>query len=46
MIKTVRIESLSELMQLFMEDEYRPELDRFRSQYIYRGMSDSRNSGE
>jgi hypothetical protein len=38
MIKEVRITTLEELMPLISEQKYRPELDRNRSPYVYRGM--------
>lgn len=38
MIKEVRITTLDELMPLISEQKYRPELDRNRSPYVYRGM--------
>ena len=41
MIKEVHIDTLEELLPLLTEQEYRADLDRNRSPYIYRGMSDS-----
>ncbi|SDA37297.1 FRG domain-containing protein [Lachnospiraceae bacterium G11] len=41
MIKEVHIDTLEELLPLLTEQEYRPDLDRNRSSYIYRGMSDA-----
>lgn len=41
MIKEVRIDSIEGLMPLISEQNYRPDLDRFRSPYVYRGMSDT-----
>ena len=41
MIKEVQIDTLEELLPLLTEQEYRADLDRNRSPYIYRGMSDS-----
>lgn len=38
MIKEVRIQSVGDLMPLLTEQEYRPDLDRNRSSYLYRGM--------
>lgn len=38
MIKEIRITTPEELMPLICEQEYRSDLDRFRSPYIYRGM--------
>ena len=38
MIQEVRIETLEELLPLLTEQEYRPELGRNRSSYLYRGM--------
>ena len=41
MIQEIRISTLEELMPLLSEQEYRPELGRNRSGYLYRGMPDS-----
>ena len=41
MIQEIRITTLEELMPLLSEQEYRPELKRNRSGYLYRGMPDS-----
>ena len=41
MIKEVHIDTLEELLPLLTEQEYRPDLDRNRSSYIYRGLSDA-----
>ena len=41
MIQEVRISTLEDLMPLLSEQEYRPELGRNRSGYLYRGMPDS-----
>ena len=41
MIKEVKIDTLEQLLPLLTEQEYRPDLDRNRSPYIYRGMSDA-----
>lgn len=38
MIKEVRITTLEELMPLISEQNYRPDIDRNRSPYVYRGM--------
>ena len=38
MIQTVTIHTLEDLMPLMSEQEYRPELKRNRSSYLYRGM--------
>ena len=38
MIREVRIQSVSDLMPLLSEQEYRRDLDRYRSPYLYRGM--------
>lgn len=38
MVKEVRIESLEELLPLLTEQDYREDLDRNRSSYLYRGM--------
>ncbi len=40
MIKIIEIDSLEGVMPLITEQEYRPDLGRFRSRYLYRGMSD------
>ena len=36
----VRVSDLSSLLPLISEQDYRPDLDRYRCWYIYRGMSD------
>jgi hypothetical protein len=41
MIREVRINTLEELLPLLSEQEYRPDLDRNRSPYVYRGMSNA-----
>ncbi len=41
MIQEVRISTVEDLMPLLSEQEYRPELGRNRSGYLYRGMPDS-----
>ena len=41
MIQEVRITTLEDLMPLLSEQEYRPELGRNRSGYLYRGMPNS-----
>jgi hypothetical protein len=41
MIRGVRINTLEELLPLLSEQEYRPDLDRNRSPYVYRGMSNA-----
>ena len=41
MIRTVRIQSVDALMPLLTEQEYRKDLDRYRSPYLYRGMPSS-----
>ncbi len=41
MIQEVRITTPEELMPLLSEQEYRPELGRNRSSYLYRGMPDT-----
>ena len=41
MIKVIEISNLDDLTQLITEQEYRTDLDRFRSSYLYRGMPDS-----
>ncbi len=40
MIKIVEVKDLDGLLPLITEQEYRPDLARFRSWYIYRGLSD------
>ena len=41
MIKTVRIETIEDLLPLISEQAYRPDLDRHRSDFVYRGMSNA-----
>ena len=41
MIQEVRIETVEDLMPLLSEQEYRQEIGRNRSGYLYRGMPDS-----
>lgn len=41
MLKTYVIDDIFGISQLLMEQRYRPELDRYRSLYIYRGMPDA-----
>ena len=41
MIQEIRITTTEELMPLLSEQEYRPELGRNRSSFLYRGMPDS-----
>lgn len=41
MIKEVRITSIEELIPLLSDQEYRPDLDRHRSPYVYRGMTNA-----
>jgi len=41
MIQEVRITTLEDLMPLMSEQDYRPELKRNRSSYLYRGMPNS-----
>ena len=41
MIQEIRIEKVEDLMPMLSEQEYRPELDRNRSGYLYRGMPNS-----
>lgn len=38
MIKEIRIQSVPDLLPLLSEQEYRPDLDRNRSNFLYRGM--------
>ena len=40
MIKTVIIDDIRDVSHLLMEQKFRPDLDRYRSLHIYRGMSD------
>jgi len=41
MIQEIRIEKVEDLMPMLSEQEYRPELGRNRSGYLYRGMPNS-----
>lgn len=41
MIKEVRISTVEELVPLLSDQEYRPDLDRHRSPYVYRGMTNA-----
>ncbi len=41
MIREVRVKTLEDLMPLLTEQDYRPELGRNRSGYLYRGMPDA-----
>ena len=41
MIKTVEIRRIDDLMPLITEQNYRPDLGRFRSTYVYRGVSNA-----
>ena len=41
MIQEIRIDTLEELMPLLSEQDYRPEIDRNRSSFLYRGVPDS-----
>ena len=41
MIKEIHIDTLEELLPLLTEQEYRPELKRNRSGFLYRGMPNS-----
>ena len=41
MIQEIRIEKVEDLMPMLSEQEFRPELGRNRSGYLYRGMPDS-----
>lgn len=41
MIKEIRITTLEDLMPLLTEQDYRPDLDRNRSSYLYRGMTNT-----
>ena len=40
MIQEVRIATTEDLMPLLSEQEYRPDLGRNRSSFLYRGMPD------
>ena len=40
MIKTVKISTIEDVLPLITEQEYRPDLKRNRSLYLYRGMTD------
>ncbi|MCR4740244.1 MAG: FRG domain-containing protein [Lachnospiraceae bacterium] len=41
MIKEIKIDKIEDLIPLFTEQDYRPDLKRNRGMYIYRGMSDA-----
>lgn len=41
MIKTVHIKELSDLSDIIYEQSYQADLDRYRSPYLYRGLSNS-----
>lgn len=41
MIKEIRIDSVEDLVPLLSDQPYRPDLDRNRSLYVYRGMSNA-----
>ena len=41
MIKEIRIKEIEQLMPLFSEQDYRPDLKRNRSRFLYRGVSDA-----
>lgn len=41
MIKTVKIDRVEQLTALISEQEYRTDIDRYRSLYLYRGMLDT-----
>ena len=41
MIKEIRIESVEDLIPLLSDQPYRPDLDRNRSLYVYRGMANA-----
>ena len=41
MIQTVTVHTLDELMPLLSEQAYRPDLDRSRSPFVYRGMTNA-----
>ncbi len=41
MIQEIHIDTLEELLPLLTEQKYREDIDRNRSPYVYRGMSDS-----
>ena len=40
MIKTIEIDTIEDVLPLITEQEYRPDLGRNRSLYLYRGMTD------
>lgn len=42
MIKTVEVKTIEDVLPLITEQEYRPDLDRNRSLYLYRGMTDAK----
>ena len=39
MINIVKIDSLEDLYTLFIDQEYDAEIERYRSKYLYRGLS-------
>ncbi|MBP5666487.1 MAG: FRG domain-containing protein, partial [Clostridia bacterium] len=41
MIKSVKIEKIEDLMPLITEQNFRPDLGRFRSTYVYRGVQNA-----
>lgn len=41
MIREIEISNLDDLTQMITEQEYRADLDRYRSSFLYRGMPDS-----
>jgi len=41
MITEVRIKDIDQFLRILGDEEYQPELDRHRSSFVYRGMSDS-----
>ena len=41
MIREITIHTIEELVPLLSDQEYRPDLDRHRSPYVYRGMTNA-----
>lgn len=41
MINRIHIESMDQLTPIMVDQDFRPDLQRFRSNYVYRGMSDA-----
>lgn len=41
MIKEIHVDTLDEVMEILAEQDYREDIDRYRSQFLYRGMANS-----